>query len=649
MNTNKVPFEQGGKVNTNRIRFTPGPSEPDLLSQRDVAFQLGEYFVRKTDERICSGGQAEVYPCHSTKDDKQYIAKVYFATTDHLTRIEEMNRVVRDIPCASLPDILEIGHLEDHRLMIVMKRYENVAAGMYNYELHGQEKKYRQRFLNLVSDLTNAMVHLVDTKIYHADIKPINIMQKRENGVLTNVLIDYGAALFFEQVMDADTEVRLNKSVPTDLFSTGYQAPELLFGKYNKANEYTDVYSMGISVAEYVAGVYPKIADLSKEESAPEQKEYYKRNKGKGRIVQGILLPEGFPKDLERFFEGTLFSDVNNPEKQRERWSLQEINAWLRFERDGRYQEAAAMRVGASQEQARTAQTGSNIPGDALSRPIYISYSGERVAIRTVEEMVDAFLEHWTETLGKVMTQTTFPTTFDRLGGDVVEAIRQAGERMKKEPLKSQEIFESDVITLFGSQEVKNQLIYRGMRFRNAKELGTYLYATLVVANQKKVLHHIVTYGVARKDKMDDDFTKVMFLFEDGKLSQFLSEGHPGFEVDAKAIECAKVWEDRMNGGQPNKEQNKVQDLVKLYQLSFYLQGVSTYTLEGRIYTDFSALAGKLRQDMRNKDITRAYARKNKMYAADKKMRFDFFAWMQMAEGVVPDKRPGLDALSMSY
>ena len=104
-----------------------------------------------------------------------------------------------------------------------------------------------------------------------------------------------------------------------------------------------------------------------------------------------------------------------------------------------------------------------------------------------------------------------------------------------------------------------------------------------------------------------------------------------------------------MNGGQPNKEQNKVQDLVKLYQLSFYLQGVATYTLEGRIYTDFSALAGKLRQDMRNKDITRAYARKNKMYAADQQMRFDFFAWMQMAEGVVPDKRPGLDALSMSY
>lgn len=649
MNTNKVPFEQRGKVNTNRIRFTPDSSEPDMPSQRDVAFQLGEYFVRKTEERICSGGQAEVYPCYSTKVDKQYIAKVYFATTDHLERIEEMNRVVRDVPCASLPDILEIGYLEDHRLMIVMERYENVAVGMYNFELHGQEKNYRQRFLNLVSDLTKAMVHLVDTKIYHADIKPINIMQKRENGVLTNVLIDYGAALFFEQVMDADTAVRLNKSVPTDLFSTGYQAPELLFGKYNKANEYTDVYSMGISVAEYVAGVYPKIADLSKEESSPQQKEYYRRNKEKGRIVQGILLPEGFPKDLERFFEGTLFSDVNNPEKQKERWSLQEINAWLRLERDGNYQEAADMRVGASQEQARPAQTGNNMSGDVLSRPIYISYSGERVAIRTVEEMVDAFLEHWTETLGKVMTQATFPTTFDRLGGDVVEAIRQAGEGMKKEPQRSQEIFENDVITLFGSQEVKDQLIYRGMRFHNAKELGTYLYATLVVANQKGVLHHIVNYDLARKEKMDDDFTKVMFLFENGKLSQFLSEGHLGFEVDTKAIECAKIWEARMNSEQPNEEQNKVQDLVKLYQLSFYLQGISTYTLEGKIYTDFSTLAGELRQDMKKKGVNKAYARRNQMYAADKKMRFDFFAWMQMADGVIPDKRPDLDMLSMSY
>ena len=123
--------------------------------------------------------------------------------------------------------------------------------------------------------------------IYHSDIKPGNIMCYRgQDGRMHGVLIDFGGSA----AVQAEVQRNGGKNAPANVFSRGYQAPELLSGRVHEVSERTDAYSFGVTMAELIAGVYPYLGDIKNERATEKQKKYYHRSKYENIFIVYLLL-----------------------------------------------------------------------------------------------------------------------------------------------------------------------------------------------------------------------------------------------------------------------------------------------------------------------------------------------------------------------
>lgn len=199
---------------------------------------------------IGAGGMGEVYTAHDAELDREVAIKLlpHEFTDDH-ERKDRFRQEARTVSALNHPNIItiyEIGENE-HGSFLATEYIE----GRTLRELIKLETLSLTRILRIIEQVANALVAAHQAKIVHRDIKPDNIMVRRDSIVK---VLDFGLAKPSGGIGAADPEH--NKTIPgTVMGSARYMSPEQARGL--SVDERTDIWSLGVVLYEMLAGVPP--------------------------------------------------------------------------------------------------------------------------------------------------------------------------------------------------------------------------------------------------------------------------------------------------------------------------------------------------------------------------------------------------------
>lgn len=635
-------------------------SEQVLTGGEHVKYRLGDYFVPEGADKIGSGGQAEVYKCYRKgRTTEIFAAKVHKGNLSKEKR--DVIETIRDMEseCESIYKIYASGYVDgesgqDKTYMIVTKLYEKLDEKYLKFDINGIENDYYEKLRCAVDDLNNALItmHTVkikggDRHIYHSDIKPQNIMWNADGrgGKGCLVLIDFDGG-----VMNDNKELR---SMTNNAETKAYTAPELAHSRENRVNVYTDNYSLGITLAELVAGVTPRISELvsshSEELDSPRskkrkrleaEKEYYNKYKDRGvKLYHKYLLPAELPGYVQTLFKGLLYHDDSLVEErlgQKERWDDSKLREWIDKVTAGRYEEAEKLPCGGSVvESDATVVPGSPaMASRAAAMPVTdsvkcrIVYNDGAVRIRSVEEMAEQFVKHWTETVSMFMTDPKFPENFRDLGSSVSHNLEVAQTNMGKKPKEKDAIFEKQVIAVYLSDDFKREnLRYYGRVYASKEEFGQKLYAGMIASRDKGNNAYGRLPEVEKNSSRE--FNDILSMFSEGIVSEFLAGGNPRWQVDGDTLQIIRKTERHTAGDRLNAK-----TVENLYRIAFRLRGKTAHMIGKKMYSNYAEF-GKQLLRLTESDMKSAIAIQKQCMTDDGRLKVDMYAWMQETEGVV--------------
>src|ERR1041385_6901213 len=222
--------------------------------------KLGRYEVRS---KIGEGGMGEVYLAHDTRLDRKVALKILPA--DVASDPGRMHRFVQEAKAASglnHPNIITIYEIDetDSRRFIAM---EFVEGETLRERMEARPLKLSEA-VRIATQTASALAAAHDAGIIHRDIKPDNIMIRRD-GIVK--LLDFGLAKLVERLpsefvdSEAPTSIPM-KSEPGSVIGTAvYMSPEQARGVL--VDSRTDIFSLGVVIYEMVARALPfKGADM---------------------------------------------------------------------------------------------------------------------------------------------------------------------------------------------------------------------------------------------------------------------------------------------------------------------------------------------------------------------------------------------------
>src|SRR3569623_473495 len=113
---------------------------------------------------------------------------------------------------------------------------------LYNY-VHEIEEEFPEKLLGIIGrDILNVLVHFEEHNIIHRDIKTLNILVNSKGEIK---IADFGAATI---INEADKASTLSGTL-------AYMPPEMANGKVKKFDIRTDVWGLGVTLAEMALGL----------------------------------------------------------------------------------------------------------------------------------------------------------------------------------------------------------------------------------------------------------------------------------------------------------------------------------------------------------------------------------------------------------
>ncbi|HMJ07901.1 MAG TPA: protein kinase, partial [Pyrinomonadaceae bacterium] len=210
--------------------------------------QFGRYEIGRM---IGAGGMGEVYSAHDAELDRDVAIKLlpteFTSDTDRRSRFRQEARVVSALNHPNIITIYEIGENEHGSFLAT-----ELIEGQTLRELIKRETLSLTRILRIVEQVANALVAAHQANIVHRDIKPDNIMVRRD---LIVKVLDFGLAKPSSGLgSTGDTEN--DKTIPgTVMGSARYMSPEQARGL--PVDERTDIWSLGVVLYELLAGAAP--------------------------------------------------------------------------------------------------------------------------------------------------------------------------------------------------------------------------------------------------------------------------------------------------------------------------------------------------------------------------------------------------------
>ena len=217
---------------------------------------------------LAKGGIAEVYIGNHTTLHRSVAVK--FLKTDLQNEPdlrERFEREARAIAMLRHPNIIQIFDFDSYlnQPYLVMEYVPGTSLGAYLQELHKKDQRLELALVNtLLGKVANALTYAHDNGVIHRDVKPANILLTSRSvpvsadGPLPKdvepILTDFGLVRFAQSTVQTSTGYIIG--------TPAYMSPEQARGD-NNTDARTDVYSLGVSVYEMLAGRIPFNSDTA--------------------------------------------------------------------------------------------------------------------------------------------------------------------------------------------------------------------------------------------------------------------------------------------------------------------------------------------------------------------------------------------------
>jgi serine/threonine-protein kinase len=188
-------------------------------------------------QRLGRGGEAEVYLVEHLPTEQLRAAKVIW-TDDPRRQMHELD-MMKHLHHPALPQIIDVFRVEGQVWLIM-----EYISGRSLSELAGRVNG--EQFFQIASELAEVLVylHTRSRPIYHLDIKPSNIILRRDGHL---VLLDFGAAVC----------ERIDQEGQRQFGTPGFAAPEQLGASVCEVDGRADLYGFGATMYYCMYGKIP--------------------------------------------------------------------------------------------------------------------------------------------------------------------------------------------------------------------------------------------------------------------------------------------------------------------------------------------------------------------------------------------------------
>lgn len=232
--------------------LTPGltTSLPKALwSMPSVGQMLGHYRI---EEKIGEGGMGAVYRATDTTDDTVVAIKVlsrWKLKPNSLDRFRKEARLLAAVRNPYVANLIAVNEEGDFTYIVL----EFIDGQDLKHALKTSGPLDQRRALSIASDVARALVDAHQQGIVHRDIKPDNILILKDS--LSIKLTDFGIARHIDQ-----TESLAVTQAGAILGTPIYMSPEQCRAVADVSTQ-TDIYSLGVTLYEMVAGRPPFLSD----------------------------------------------------------------------------------------------------------------------------------------------------------------------------------------------------------------------------------------------------------------------------------------------------------------------------------------------------------------------------------------------------
>jgi serine/threonine protein kinase/Flp pilus assembly protein TadD len=227
-----------------------------LLARDEAASLAGKTLSHyRIESLLGAGGMGEVYLAHDLKLDRKVALKLLPAfltnNADQLRRFEQEARAASSLNHPNILTIYEIGQVDGHHYTAT----EYIDGFTLRQHLSGERLQLGEA-LDIVFQVASALAAAHTAGIVHRDVKPENIMLRRDGFVK---VLDFGLAKL-TMPHESDNTSSPNKSLintnPGMVMGTApYLSPEQ--ARAQEVDPRTDIWSLGVVLYEMITGQAP--------------------------------------------------------------------------------------------------------------------------------------------------------------------------------------------------------------------------------------------------------------------------------------------------------------------------------------------------------------------------------------------------------
>lgn len=228
-----------------RLGVRPMDATPDT--------RIGPYRIERV---LGSGGMGTVYLAHQERPSRQVALKLMRSlgsSPSELRRFEAEAEILGRLRHPAIATVYEFGVHGEGAQATPYFAMEYVEGGLDLVAFAARAELSARARVELVVALCDAVQHAHGKGVIHRDIKPGNVLVD-ERGTLK--VIDFGVA----RIVRADLARSIGVTGGEALGTIAYASPEQLQGDWRDVDVRADVYSIGATLFELLAGRPPFVA-----------------------------------------------------------------------------------------------------------------------------------------------------------------------------------------------------------------------------------------------------------------------------------------------------------------------------------------------------------------------------------------------------